>query len=121
MPGMLGLPELDASALGGTNHRYWKQAGVSRANLTKRLPSQWRREEPYKAYFIVEGSAEWLPTEPDVSIRSGWYWTVESDDGIESVDPLLDVEMSPTLDRPIPWSDCEIQTATIALLWIAGR
>jgi len=39
----------------------------------------------------VEGADSWMPSETDVSLRPGWYWTAETDDKVKSADKLLDI------------------------------
>jgi len=39
----------------------------------------------------VEGAAEWIPGEVDVSIRPAWYWSAETDHKVRSIEKLLDI------------------------------
>lgn len=38
-----------------------------------------------------EDGSEWLPSEVDVSVRPGWFYTAKTDNKVKSVDKLLDI------------------------------
>lgn len=60
-------------------------------------PTQWAtcpqgvEEDPDQLNTGVEGADSWFPAETDVSIRSGWYWSPDTDDTVKDYKEILKI------------------------------